>query len=73
MQQVQFPDSDVGDNGVSVVGHVIRVQGLSIGYLSPDILDNCSLHPLFNMSFSDQHPYTLFIAGGLRSPPLAKA
>ena len=25
------------------------------------------------MSLSDQHPYTLFVAGGLRSPSLAKA
>ena len=25
------------------------------------------------MSLSDQHPYALFVAGGLRSPPLAKA
>ena len=25
------------------------------------------------MSLSDQHPYAMFIAGGLRSPSLAKA
>ena len=25
------------------------------------------------MSLSDQHPYTKFVAGGLRSPSLAKA
>ena len=25
------------------------------------------------MSLSDQHPYVLFVAGGLRSPSLAKA
>ena len=25
------------------------------------------------MSYFDQHPYTLFVAGGLRSPSLAKA
>ena len=25
------------------------------------------------MSLSDQHPYALFVAGGLRSPSLAKA
>ena len=25
------------------------------------------------MSLSDQHPYALFVAGGLRSPTLAKA
>ena len=25
------------------------------------------------MSLSDQHPYTLFVAGGLKSPSLAKA
>ena len=29
--------------------------------------------PFFIMSLSDQHPYTLFVAGGLRSPSLAKA
>ena len=29
--------------------------------------------PFFTMSLSDQHPYALFVAGGLRSPPLAKA
>ena len=27
----------------------------------------------FIMSLSDQHPYTLFVSGGLRSPSLAKA
>ena len=25
------------------------------------------------MSLSDQHPYAMFVAGGLRSPSLAKA
>ena len=29
--------------------------------------------PFFDMSFSDQHPYSQFVAGGLRSPTLAKA
>ena len=29
--------------------------------------------PFFSMSLSDQHPYALFVAGGLRSPPLARA
>ena len=29
--------------------------------------------PFFQMSLSDQHPYALFVAGGLRSPSLAKA
>ena len=29
--------------------------------------------PLSIISLSDQHPYALFIAGGLRSPSLAKA
>ena len=29
--------------------------------------------PFFIMSLSDQHPYALFVAGGLRSPTLAKA
>ena len=27
---------------------------------------------LLIMSLSDQHPYTMFVAGGLRSPTLAK-
>ena len=29
--------------------------------------------PYFIMSLSDQHPYILFVAGGLRFPTLAKA
>ena len=29
--------------------------------------------PFFVMSLSDQHPYALFVAGGLRSPSFAKA
>ena len=29
--------------------------------------------PFIIMSLSDQHPYALFVAGGLRSPSLAKA
>ena len=29
--------------------------------------------PFFIMSLSDQHPYALFVSGGLRSPSLAKA
>ena len=29
--------------------------------------------PSLNMSLSDQHPYTKFVAGGLGSPSLAKA
>ena len=28
--------------------------------------------PSYTMSLSDQHPYALFVAGGLRSPSLAK-
>ena len=32
-----------------------------------------TLIPFYIMSLSDQHPYALFVAGGLRSPPLAKA
>ena len=31
------------------------------------------LYPFLHMSLSDQHPYALFVAGGLRSPTLAKA
>ena len=33
----------------------------------------CFSIPFHIISLSDQHPYTLFIAGGLRSPTLAKA
>ena len=33
----------------------------------------CFSIPFHTMSLSDQHPYTLFVAGGLRSPSLAKA
>ena len=33
----------------------------------------CFSIPFINMSLSDQHPYTLFVSGGLRSPSLAKA
>ena len=29
--------------------------------------------PFYTMSLSDQHPYALFVTGGLRSPPLAKS
>ena len=29
--------------------------------------------PFSQMSLSDQHPYAMFVAGGLRSPSLAKA
>ena len=62
-----------GDNGIRVVNHVIRVQGLDVGYLRVDVWDDSSPHPLINMSLSDQHPYALFVAGGLKSPSLAKA
>ena len=33
----------------------------------------CFSIPFHTMSLSDQHPYTLFVASGLRSPSLAKA
>ena len=33
----------------------------------------CLSIPFIIMSLSDQHPYALFVAGGLRSPSLAKA
>ena len=62
------------DIGISVAGHVIRVQGSSVEYLRTDIWYGSSLHPLIPMSLSNQHPYALFVAGGLRSPTLvAKA
>ena len=44
----------------------------SFGYLRWAVLVHFSI-PFFSMSLSDQHPYTLFVAGGLRSPSLAKA
>ena len=49
------------------------VDESSLGYLSwVGVLVRFSI-PFFTMSLSDQHPYTLFVAGGLRSPSLAKA
>ena len=42
---------------------------LSWGSLAGSFL----LIPSLIMSFNDQHPYTMFVAGGLRSPSLAKA
>ena len=48
-------------------------MGLPLGYLRLEgILVRFSI-PFFQMSLSDQHPYALFVAGGLRSPSLAKA
>ena len=47
-------------------------DGSAFGYLRQGGLV-CFPIPYFTMSFSDQHPYTLFVAGGLRSPSLAKA
>ena len=44
----------------------------SFGYLRRGVLA-CFSIPFFSMSLSDQHPYALFVAGGLRSPSLAKA
>ena len=44
----------------------------SFGYLRGEVLVHFSI-PFFTMSLSDQHPYALFVAGGLRSPSLAKA
>ena len=44
----------------------------SLGYLRQGVLV-CFSIPFFSMSLSDQHPYALFVAGGLRSPSLAKA
>ena len=44
----------------------------ALGYLRWEVLV-CFSIPFFIMSLSDQHPYTLFVAGGLRSPSLAKA
>ena len=44
----------------------------SLGYLRLRGFWFISLSPS-SMSLSDQHPYALFVAGGLRSPSLAKA
>ena len=64
-------------NDNSVVSHVIRVQGNScgsvLGYLRRGFLEHFLPYNLINMSLSGQHPYAMFIAGGLRSPSLAKA
>ena len=47
---------------------------LPFGYLRWGGLDSfCFSIPSYIMSLSDQHPYALFVAGGLRSPSLAKA
>ena len=46
---------------------------LSFGYLREAFFVCLLPHPLITMSLSDQHPYALFVAGGLRSPTLAKA
>ena len=45
----------------------------SLGYLRRGVCWFASPSPFFSMSLSDQHPYALFVAGGLRSPSLAKA
>ena len=62
---------------ISVVGHVIRVegclQGVSSHYLRQGVCCFISPIPSSIMSLSDQHPYAKFVAGGLRSPSLAKA
>ena len=42
------------------------------GQVNSEVLVRFSI-PFFIMSLSDQHPYALFVAGGLRSPSLAKA
>ena len=56
--------------------HVIRIMGFFCGstvrYLRVGIFECFLPHLLITMSFSDQHPYTMFIASGLRSPSLAK-
>ena len=64
--------------GKSVAGHVIRVEGchwgLFVVYLRAwGFLVLFLPIPSLIMSLSDQHPYALFVAGGLRSPYLAKA
>ena len=48
------------------------VDESSLGYLRRRDSGSFSI-PFFIMSLSDQHPYVLFVAGGLRSPSLAKA
>ena len=45
----------------------------SLGYLRRGVLLGCFSIPFYIMSLSDQHPYAQFVAGGLRSPLLAKA
>ena len=48
-----------------LMSHPLVIQGR-------EVLVRFSI-PFFIMSLSDQHPYALFVAGGLRSPSLAKA
>ena len=56
-----------------------RVQGWGfpcgwrIGYIRVGVFWLLSLIPFIVMSLSNQHPYSLFISGGLQSPSLAKA
>ena len=45
----------------------------SLGLFKTGSLLVCFSIPFFIMSLSDQHPYAQFVAGGLRSPLLAKA
>ena len=63
--------------GNSVAGHVFRVKGCFVGvpshYLRWEVWHFVSPIPSSIMSLSDQHPYAKFVAGGLRSPSLAKA
>ena len=52
---------------------LVGSMGLSLGYLRRSGFWFVPSSPFYTMSLSDQHPYTLFVAGGLRSPSLAKA
>ena len=51
----------------------LRVLSWGLGYLRLGIWMPTLLIPFTKMSLSDQHPYALFVSGGLRSPSLAKA
>ena len=65
------------DNGVMLVIHLGESCDWPLmrhfWYLRLRVLELSSSHPLIIMLLSDQHPYALFVAGGLRSPSLAKA
>ena len=64
------------DGVIFAICHVIGVEGVLVHSSRVFKMERswfvCLLIPLFIMFLSNQHPYALFVAGGLRSPSLAK-